>query len=209
MALQSNEINMPISSFAWRIIYRFFVEGNTKMNFSEFYSSVMQCSYFSHLNISKALSLVLEVYRKKNGLAADVPILVFIGLDEFQKLNIPIPSMSTPIEHSVKLEGRTALQVIVESLGNEVITASFGAFCFALAGTEWTTAISIQTSSGYPVKRIPMPLLSFNSILTFINHSNDTKNFFQNWEKHKTFRRYASYLCNLPGLLVKFLGNVQ
>ena len=148
LSLQWMDMEFSIEcSFSWRLLFMVFLKGNG-VNFEQLCASNMLPFNSRGLTLTVALNTVrLALLRdRKNPLGKDEKLSIFLGIDEFQKVDESGDTAHKKLtELCQKLHGNRF---------NNQITM-FPMF----AGTDWTLIRASGEDSGMPVKRIAMPPL--------------------------------------------------
>jgi len=192
----------PAAAFAWRILHRFFLENRQQTTLNAFFHTIENQFEWESFQIPQALSLVAKAYREAHSLSKDERILIYLGLDEFNRMgstcNCPRFSPHLHLRH------------LVEELGNVYVEPPTGTtLVFCMAGVYLQPLQAITNESGFPLKHIPISLIQEKTFLSSLckTFSWDEKTITINheWFDFPSFRKALTFWTGIPGYSVKFL----
>ena len=175
----------------WRILFRFFLEGNSDLHFREFLQKLP--SNWIKLDLDIALKTVVSAYQKHNPQEKDKQVLIVLGLDEFQFL------------YEISLE---TLQAVIVKIASFMCDTwkddSPIKLCCLMAGTFYSPLAEISRKSKFEIKKISLPFLSFQSVLDnfFAESINSSLPLFKN---SPTVRIHILQLGGVPDFIVAYI----
>jgi hypothetical protein len=189
------EAYLPIeASFSWRLLYKFFLDGNCDSSFGEWLNLALPVNGYL-LNLATAFAVI---HRKLSQSRAG-PFHLFVGIDEYQKIE--------EVGARPKNPNSTCLRELVEAI-SDFICSNFSELIVLpmLAGTDFSViqSGSIANSSYYLTERLPMKLLTLEEVFRSIE-SNPK---FAHLLSYVQIRRHLFYLGGVPRWIVDYITEV-
>jgi hypothetical protein len=187
-------------------LYRFFLENDDKgTDFESFLETLP--SNWEALSIETALKAVAIAFCSSEKLPENTPLLIYLGLDEFNKME----STCRNCDYTKKEHLR--LRHIVNAIGGAYVRPPQGIkLAFCMAGVYFEPLISISLESGYPLRQIPISLVSerefLRSILKDWTIHEKKITIDSSWLDFPPFRHALAFWSGIPGYSVEFLLNL-
>jgi hypothetical protein len=196
----------PEAAFAWRILHRYFLENRKATTLIPFLRNLEEKYDWEKLTVMDALSLVAEAHRSSQNLSNETPLLIYLGLDEFNKMCSNLCQCKKPDYSSQHVH----LRHVIEAIGDFYVEPPPGiSLVFCMAGVYLQPLTKISNESGFPLQLIPVSLVSEQLFLKSllkkwtIDGHNITVD--QSWLETPSFRKAITFWSGIPGYAVNFL----
>ncbi|RLN73192.1 hypothetical protein BBO99_00009522 [Phytophthora kernoviae] len=196
---QPVERSMPIvASFSWRLLYRFFLDKNCDLEFTEWFA-VRLPRNGGQLMLASAVKVIERKLREKLQEPA-ATLYLFLGVDEYQKIE-GVRAPQTGSKTSV-------LRELVETVTILLCTQSSSMIVLPMfAGTDLGVIEpgSIANSSYYVTERLPMNLLSMDQVFSIVESDAS----YAGLLNHAQICRHLFILGGVPRWTVEYLTAVN
>ncbi|KAG1705589.1 hypothetical protein DVH05_003276 [Phytophthora capsici] len=185
------------ASFSWRLLHRFFLDGNCDLGFCHWFEKRLPRNG-KKLTLSDAIQVIERKLRQ--GMQDQDVMYLFLGIDEYQKIEQLTPPRKDP--------KTSLLHELVAAIGDFVSSKTSNLVLLPLfAGTNLGVIASgpITNSSYYVTKRIPMTLLTMDQVFSIVE-SNAS---YDGYLEHAQFRRNLFYLGGVPRWVVDYITAVK
>ncbi|KAG2503037.1 hypothetical protein JM16_009191, partial [Phytophthora kernoviae] len=196
---QPVERSMPIvASFSWRLLYRFFLDKNCDLEFTEWFA-VRLPRNGGQLMLASAVKVIERKLREKLQEPA-ATLYLFLSVDEYQKIE-GVRAPQTGSKTSV-------LRELVETVTILLCTQSSSMIVLPMfAGTDLGVIEpgSIANSSYYVTERLPMNLLSMDQVFSIVESDAS----YAGLLNHAQICRHLFILGGVPRWTVEYLTAVN
>lgn len=155
----------PSFSFALRLLYRYFLDNNSEVQFTKFMQDTLK--RFNPISVQDSLRLIVEHYRRFSKLADSEFLVIYFAFDEYQRADGTCDLVGCIVSPSKE---HTYLSHITKDCGNLIVSPPSTNVLFfpLLVGLDLNLLKKSFDSSQYSTISLPMSFISSNRFLSLI-----------------------------------------